>query len=356
MAVLLAKTGLDDADKWGSVISAFAGLLSLGLAGYGVVREHRTAQSASQPLTASEHRPGTARSVSGSDSAGSHSASGNAPRSGPASAEATLVKMVSSSGDRSIGVGGEMGGISSTGDQAINVQYNTFIETRQSQRRWLWPTVLLALPALVLATIFIAPRLATLGNVPVTTTPKNLPTISTPEHVPAITTPKKDPIFLTAIANRAIWTSGRGKIEFGGQPGTPNGHVVPDVETLEDGSKAGGFLTHPNWDDDGYLRGCFKLPRQLREDDWFIATGGFQDKYTAAGNVRFQVLVRDQQGNEKKIVDKVDDRANGRLISLDAPLGPYAGSKTICLQVTANGHAAQDAAFWVKPLIEPRSP
>ncbi|GAA1008022.1 hypothetical protein Aple_044740 [Acrocarpospora pleiomorpha] len=128
------------------------------------------------------------------------------------------------------------------------------------------------------------------------------------------------------------------------------------METLEDGSKAGGLLTHPNWDDDGYLRGCFKLPRQLREDDWFFATGGFQDKYAVAGNVRFQVLVRDQQGNQKKIVDKLDDRANGRLISLDVPLASYAGSKTICLQVTANGDPAQDAAFWVKPRIEPRKP
>lgn len=256
-----------------------------------------------------------------------------------------MVEAVSSGGERSIGVGGEIRGISSTGDRSINVQYNTYFGAKRKRwlrynrdhrrLRWLRPFIVPVLSASVLVAVFAEK-------------PADSPSGPPPAQKP-------DPIFLSEIAHEATWTSGRGKVIFnGGQPGTRLGHAVPDVETLEDGSRAGGFLTHPNWAHDGYLRGCFKLPRQIRADDWFIADGGFPQEYSTVGNVRFQVFVRDRKGEKKKIVDELDDRANGRLTRLDVPLGLYAGSATICLQVTANGDPGQDRAFWIEPHIGPR--
>ncbi|MFI6800982.1 hypothetical protein [Streptosporangium canum] len=83
LGVLLFKAGLDDADKWASVIGVFVGLLGLGLSGYGVVLARRALRSGPQAagvqVTASGTRSIAAQTISGTVSTGDD-ATGNRNR------------------------------------------------------------------------------------------------------------------------------------------------------------------------------------------------------------------------------------------------------------------------------------
>ncbi|MGN9847240.1 hypothetical protein ACTMTI_55090 [Nonomuraea sp. H19] len=137
LGVLLFKAGLDDADKWASVIGAFAGLLGLGISGYGVMLARRAMQSdpqaAGAQVTASGQRSIAAQTISGTISTGDSlpgSSADNeqptrqAPQAGPSSLPATEIPQavvettqvtVTASGERSIAAQ-TISGTISTGD------------------------------------------------------------------------------------------------------------------------------------------------------------------------------------------------------------------------------------------------
>ncbi|MGW4961396.1 hypothetical protein ACWEPL_29590 [Nonomuraea sp. NPDC004186] len=137
LGILLFKAGLDDADKWASVIGVFVGLLGLGLSGYSVMLSRRALQSGSQAagvqVVASGTRSIAARTISGSALTGDmvpgdlaekdKNLANNTPRAEPASAveaaqtaEAAQVT-VTASGERSIAAQ-SISGTASTGDDA----------------------------------------------------------------------------------------------------------------------------------------------------------------------------------------------------------------------------------------------
>ncbi len=74
LGVLLFRVGLDDADKWASVIGVFAALLGLGLSEYGVVLTRRAPQPGPRDsdvqVSASGVRSIAAKTISGSVSTG----------------------------------------------------------------------------------------------------------------------------------------------------------------------------------------------------------------------------------------------------------------------------------------------
>ncbi|MER5619960.1 hypothetical protein ABT061_02815 [Streptosporangium sp. NPDC002544] len=135
--MLLFKAGLDDADKWASVIGVFVGLLGLILSGYGVMLSHRALQSGLQAtgvqVTASGTRSIAGQTISGNVSTGDtvppdsaekdKTPAGNAPQAGPAPAtEAPQTAgaaqvTVTASGERSIAAQ-TISGTVSTGDNA----------------------------------------------------------------------------------------------------------------------------------------------------------------------------------------------------------------------------------------------
>ncbi len=160
-----------------------------------------------------------------------------------------------------------------------------------------------------------------------------------------------DAIVLSEYAENAEWRSGSGKVTFGNIR-DPIGEVSKrprdPLETLKCYSV---LLTHPNWSNNGFIRGCFNLPRPIRVDDRFRTEVGFSGGATR-GDARFQVYVRDGQGKETRIVDLVD-QYDGTLRPIDEPLTGFAAAKVICILVNAHGSSGDDWAIWVEPRIEP---
>ncbi|MFF3445326.1 hypothetical protein [Streptosporangium sp. NPDC002721] len=137
LGVLLFKAGLDDADKWASVIGVFVGLLGLILSGYGVVLSRRALQSGLQAtgvqVTASGTRSIAGQAISGNVFTGDTMPVGsieknktpadNAPQADPAPAAdapqtaGAAQVTVTASGERSIAAQ-TISGTVSTGDNA----------------------------------------------------------------------------------------------------------------------------------------------------------------------------------------------------------------------------------------------
>ena len=138
LGVLLFKAGLDDADKWASVLGLFVGLGGLGLSGYGVVLSHRTQtgpQATGVQVTASGTRSIAAHTISGTASTGdtapaasteeNSEPAGSAPQAdykpvaeAPPSAGAAQVT-ITASGTRSIAAH-TISGTASTGDDTTD--------------------------------------------------------------------------------------------------------------------------------------------------------------------------------------------------------------------------------------------
>ncbi|MGA4989647.1 hypothetical protein [Nonomuraea bangladeshensis] len=137
LGALLFEAGLDDADKWASVIGVFVGLLGLGLSGYGVVLSRNALRSRPQAagvqMTASGMRSIAAQTISGYVSTGNTVSVGSAKKDkrpasdaaqaksapaveAPQSAEGAEV-VVNASGERSIAAQ-TISGTVSTGDDA----------------------------------------------------------------------------------------------------------------------------------------------------------------------------------------------------------------------------------------------
>ncbi|GAA0381215.1 hypothetical protein Acor_02910 [Acrocarpospora corrugata] len=74
----------------------------------------------------------------------------------------------------------------------------------------------------------------------------------------------------------------------------------------------------------------------------------------AGGNALLKELVGDDpRAATAATATEPDDRPNGRLPPMDLPLGVHAESNTVCLRVSAAGHAGQDPTFWANPHIRP---
>src|SRR5690606_9338018 len=139
LGVFLFKAGLDDADKWSSVIGAFVGLAGLILSGYGVVLSrramHRDPPRAGTQVTASGTRSIAAHTISGTVSTGdtappaateentrpTESAAPTGPADAKPAAETTpptetAQLTVTASGERSIAAH-TISGTASTGDE-----------------------------------------------------------------------------------------------------------------------------------------------------------------------------------------------------------------------------------------------
>ncbi|WP_182876986.1 tetratricopeptide repeat protein [Microbispora sp. H10670] len=119
LGVLLFRAGLDDADKWASVIGVFVGLLGLGLSGYGVVLSRRALRSDHQAtevrVTASGPRSigtrTTSARVSTGDGAGHHVTAEHGGHDLPARTE------IEASGDRAVAAE-HISGVVTTGDHS----------------------------------------------------------------------------------------------------------------------------------------------------------------------------------------------------------------------------------------------
>ncbi|GAA3407703.1 hypothetical protein GCM10018952_02130 [Streptosporangium vulgare] len=131
LGVLLFKVGLDDADKWASVLGVFATLFGLGISGYSAVLSRRALQSGPPvtgvQATASGTRSIAAQTISGTVSTGDTAPRGpteknpigNAPQTTPAPAAEVVQVTVTASGTRSIAAQ-TISGTVSTGDDTTS--------------------------------------------------------------------------------------------------------------------------------------------------------------------------------------------------------------------------------------------
>lgn len=171
-------------------------------------------------------------------------------------------------------------------------------------------------------------------------------------HLGSPSAPPADEILLTDLADRATWTSAAGKIPFGDNKN--RGIAKLAKERLEDGVTGFGILTQPNWEANGFIRGCFNLPRAIRDRDRFQAGAGFPAWVNETGSVHFEVYVRDRDGGLVRIADELDTRSDGEIRQIDVRLDGFATSSTICLHVSGRA-TGEDSAFWVRPrLSRPR--
>ncbi|CAM5637744.1 hypothetical protein STAFG_1094 [Streptomyces afghaniensis 772] len=155
-------------------------------------------------------------------------------------------------------------------------------------------------------------------------------------------------------APRAVWSSGAGRLVFGGSRNNPQGfaiHPRPGL-LLEDGSAHERVLeTHPRWTDDGWIRGEFHLP-SLASGGRLIAEYGF---FRPMGPPQTNgVLIR--IGCDGVQLAEVAKRYTGRLDTLSVDLSPFSGcSRTLYVEVDADGDSTQDWLVWTRLAIESRA-
>jgi hypothetical protein len=154
---------------------------------------------------------------------------------------------------------------------------------------------------------------------------------------------------ILAAAPNATWSSGAGPLAFGGSDSDNRGFAIYQSQyVLEDGSSPRVLETHPQWTDNGYIRGEFSVPlilsgQHFQSEVSFIkpccnppATNGVSIKISFNGNTIYQ--------NIKSYT--------GRLAAINVDLSAYANqSGTLTLEVGANGNAAQDWLCWINPRI-----
>ncbi|WP_331727754.1 hypothetical protein [Streptomyces sp. NBC_00158] len=169
---------------------------------------------------------------------------------------------------------------------------------------------------------------------------------------PPAPTPAPD-LDLIEEAPRAVWSSGAGRLPFGGSRNDPRGfaiHPVPRL-MLEDGSRRERVLeTHPRWTDDGWIRGEFHLPgvaagtRLEAEYGFFSPVGPPQTN---------GVLIR--VGCDGVLLTEVAKRYTGSLDTLTVDLSRFTGAaaRTLYVEVDADGDSTQDWLVWTRLTVVP---
>lgn len=148
-------------------------------------------------------------------------------------------------------------------------------------------------------------------------------------------------------APRAVWSSGAGRLVFGGSRNNPRGFAIfpRPYLLLEDGSAQEHVLeTHPRWRDGGWIRGEFHLP-SIAADDHLTARYGFiRPMGTPQTN---GVLIR--IGCDGVQLTQVAKRYTGRLDTLSVGLSAFAGAaRTVFVEVDADGDSTQDWLVWTR--------
>jgi hypothetical protein len=156
------------------------------------------------------------------------------------------------------------------------------------------------------------------------------------------------PVDLIAAAGKATWKSGSGKLTFPGSDGDTTGFVlIRDPGTLEDGTKVRVLETHPQWVDNGFITGVYPLAEPVVPGDHVRARVGLLQN-ASDGEVTFVVKANG------KIIQQVNDGADGTLKDFDADLSPAKGATSIEITVLAGTRSDQDWAVWQNLRLEPQ--
>lgn len=154
-------------------------------------------------------------------------------------------------------------------------------------------------------------------------------------------------------ASGVTWTSGAGALPCPGAAGDAAGSVRKDNEpTLENGVKENepGLVTHPEWVNDGWIRGTF--PQITVTDDVFFKTV-LGCNGSAACDVKFKLNYKVDGGTEKTLATWHEVKDNG-ITKVKLDLSSLAGQKVqFILLVETNGSSSNDEALWLAPRIEP---
>jgi hypothetical protein len=151
---------------------------------------------------------------------------------------------------------------------------------------------------------------------------------------------------LIAAAPAAVWSSGAGRLPFGGSRDDPRGFAIypkPGL-LLEDGTALQRPIleTHPRWTDDGWIRGEFVLTT-AETGQALLARIGF---IAPAGPPRTSgVLVTVRC--EDDILHYARKRFTRQLTDLTADLSRFAGqNRLLSIEAAADGDSAQTWLVW----------
>ena len=149
-------------------------------------------------------------------------------------------------------------------------------------------------------------------------------------------------------APSARWSSGAGDLPFGGSQGDNRGFVVYVRRTVFENNRTYTALeTHPQWVDNGFIRGVYRVPR-IQKGQHLLAQIGFIKRLGMPRPNYFIVTIR----VNNVTVFREPELYDGRLRSIDIDLSNFSGkSVTIELDVNAKGSSGQDWLGWINPRI-----
>jgi hypothetical protein len=151
-------------------------------------------------------------------------------------------------------------------------------------------------------------------------------------------------INLLKEAPKAVWSSGYGRLHFGGSRDNPRGFAIYRRGLLlEDRSGAPTVLeTHPRWVENGFIRGEFFIPH-IRTGQHFITSIGF---IMPAGTPRTNGVNVKIIFNNVTLYDDIK-HYTGRLKDITIDMSKFdKESGLLILEVGANGDSTQDWFVW----------
>jgi hypothetical protein len=149
---------------------------------------------------------------------------------------------------------------------------------------------------------------------------------------------------LIRLAPRAVWSSGAGRLIFGGIRDDPRGFAIhPPELLLEDGSSQALTLeTHPRWRPDGWIRGEFHLPFVTESDQFHARFGFFMPQGPPQTNGVVIAIACDGRP-----LARFAKRYTQRLDETRISLSSFAGqARTLSVEVHADGESTQDWLAW----------
>ena len=151
----------------------------------------------------------------------------------------------------------------------------------------------------------------------------------------------------------ASWSSGSGALTCPGGAGDTTGFVLPRPEcwNFTDGHCYADIVeTHPQWVDNGMIRGVYTLPRQIIPGDHFRTTLGFMlpNSGPSKALVTFRVFISGQQVGSWDL-----SSMDQKVIPVDEDLSRFAGATQITLEVDAHGSVGQCWSSWITPVFGP---
>jgi hypothetical protein len=157
----------------------------------------------------------------------------------------------------------------------------------------------------------------------------------------------------THACDSASWFSGAGTLACPGGASDNTGFVLPRPECWDftDGHCYSDFVeTHPQWVDNGHIRGDYTLSRPIIAADHFRTTLGFMlpQSGPSTATVIFRVFVDGMEVQNWPLASN-----NKRVIPVDLDLTPYVGHQHLSLEVDAQGPVGQSWACWVTPVFGP---